>query len=87
MSKENGQTENFNEEVAVNEIETVELVDGEVEAKKAKLIATAKKVGKIAGIIGVGVLGYIIGSKVNSKMECNESEIIDSIENIVTTQN
>lgn len=72
--REDEQTEILEEEVVVNENETTELVEMEKEAKKAKAIKVAKKAGKVAAIVGVGVLGYILGTK-SSKKSYDDSEI------------
>lgn len=77
MSVKNEQTENLKEEVAVNEVETTELVEVKGESKKAKTKRVAKKVGKIAAVAGIGILGYILGTKAGKKSVNNNSEIID----------
>lgn len=73
MSMNDVETKNLEEVVEVET--TVELNE---ENKKAKVIAVAKKAGKIIGtVIVIGGLGYIIGSKVSKGSDCNVSEIID----------
>lgn len=76
MSVNDEQTKNLEEEVVVNEITTV-VEDPEMEAKKAKAIGVAKKVGKVAAVIGVGALGFFLGSKASRKSEYNDSDIIE----------
>ena len=63
MSVKDEQTKNLEEEVVVevNEATEVEVLDKE--AKKAEIIALAKKVLKVAGVVAVGVVGFVLGSK------------------------
>lgn len=76
MSMKDEQKEILEEEVVVEE-EATELVDWEKEAKKAKVIAIAKKVGKVAGVVAVGVIGFLIGSAVKSNSQNDDSDIIE----------
>lgn len=69
----NDEAKNLEEEVVVNE--TTDLVEVN-ETKKAEKAATVKKVLKIAGVVGVGVLGFILGAKAGSKSEYDDSEMI-----------
>lgn len=80
MSNEKENQNNEEKVVAMEvscEAETVE-VD-----KKAQIKVLAKKGLKIAGVIGVGILGYVLGrakgnSGVTSVPEVVETEIIDN---------
>lgn len=76
MSMKDEQKEILEEEVVVEE-EATELVDLEKEARKAKVVEIAKKVGKIAGIAAVGVIGFLIGSAVKSNSQNDDSDIIE----------
>lgn len=64
------------EEVAVNE-EVIDVVDLEKEAKKAKIMTIAKKVGKIAGVVLVGVLGSTIGYAIGKNSVAIDSENVE----------
>lgn len=74
MSERENQTKKLEEEVVVNEGETVGLVELEKEAKKAKIVNIAKKVGILAG---VGILSFMLGRKSASHTSCNDSEVIE----------
>ena len=65
------------EEVEVNVDETTEMVELEKEAKKAKIVATAKKGLKIAGVAAIGVVGFLLGKSTSSKNDYNDSDVID----------
>lgn len=77
MSEERTEQKEILREEVVCEETTTELVESE--AKKAKMIAIAKKVGKVAAVVGVGVLGFILGTKVSSASEYDCSEIIETV--------
>lgn len=80
MLLKNDESKKLKEEVVVDEVETTELVNLNEEAKKAKLINIAKKGLKVAGVILVGVIGYVIGKANNSdnEIEIDNSEVIDA---------
>lgn len=65
------------EEVKNLEVEELALAE-EKEIKKAEMVKLAKKVGKIAGVAVIGVVGYLIGAKTNSNSECNVTDLIDA---------
>lgn len=81
MSNEK-ENQNKNEEKVV-EMEAVAIETVEVD-KKAQIKVLAKKGLKIAGVVGVGILGYILGrvsgghSSDTSIPEIVETEIIDN---------
>ena len=77
MSNKDEQTKVFEAEVEVNEVETAELVTLEKEAKKAKAIEIAKKVGKVAGIVAIGVGGFLLGKSVVKNSDVNVAELIE----------
>ena len=70
------------QEVVVNQ--TTELVEVKEETKKFKLSDKAKKGLKVAGVLGVGFLGYLIGAKTSKNYDYYddsnilEGEVIDS---------
>lgn len=71
--------ENLNKEViSVEEIPEVETVT----KKKFKVSDGAKKALKIAGIVGVGILGFMLGARSKSRKENNEdyAEEVESYE-------
>lgn len=76
MSVKDEQVKNVNEEVVV-EVEATETVQLDKEAKKAEMLNLAKKVLKIAGVVTVGVAGFLIGSKSGKSSDCNVSDLID----------
>lgn len=65
-----------NEEAKNLEVEELALAE-EKEIKKAEMVKLAKKVGKIAGVAAIGVVGYLIGAKSNGNSECNVADLID----------
>lgn len=81
------ENENLEKKVVVNEneeVETTELVETEVETKGSKLKKVGKTMLKVAGVAGVGLLGFILGAKCSKKSdeedyeaEVVEAEIID----------
>ena len=72
----NQKTNKLEEEVIVME-NTEVTVDLEKAEQKAKAVKVAKKAGKIAAIAGIGILGYILGTKASKKSTYDDSEVID----------
>ena len=70
--------ENLNKEViSVEEIPEVETVT----KKKFKVSDGAKKALKIAGIVGIGILGFMLGARSKSRKGNNEDyEEVESYE-------
>lgn len=87
MSVQNEQTENMKKEVVVQGNEHSADLVVEVETKKTKAIRVAKKVGKVAAVVGVGLLGFLLGTKAGKKSEYNDSDIIDVEYEEVNTDN
>lgn len=85
MSAKNEKNQEMLEEkVVVKENQTTDLVEVNEEPKKFKLSNKAKKGLKVAGVLGVGFLGYLLGTKVGKKndyyydSDVIEGEIVDS---------
>ena len=78
MSVNDEKIKNLEEEVVVNESNSTDLVELDKEERKAKLMTKGKKALKVAGVIGVGFIGYLIGTKVGKKSQYDDSEIIDA---------
>ena len=67
---------NLEEEIVVNESQNVELIEVE-ESKMEKYKKTAKKVGIVAGLLGLFGLGYAFGSNSNRDCDCDEESEVD----------
>lgn len=85
MSKNEEQKLKLEEEVVVNENQTTALVEVTKDDKKAKMVGTAKKVGKFVGIALLGgVVGYLCGVNKANKYDEDDydeteiSEVADS---------
>lgn len=74
--------ENLNKEViSVEEIPEVETVT----KKKFKVSDGAKKALKIAGIVGVGILGFMLGARSKSRKE-NDEDYAEEVESYEVTE-
>lgn len=80
MSKvvKNNEENLIEEAISVEEIPEVEIAT----KKKFKVSDRAKKALKIAGIVGVGILGFMLGARSKSRKENNEdyAEEVESYE-------
>lgn len=86
MSEKINQTKKLEEEVVVNNMETISLVNQEKEAKKAKAISIAKKVGILAG---VGILGFVLGRKTSGNDDYDDyddSEVIEVESEVISDE-
>lgn len=77
------ESKKLNEEVVVDENKTTEteMVVKEEETKKSKVKAIGKTVLKVAGVAGVGFLGFLLGTKCGSKKDednYDDSEVIEA---------
>lgn len=71
----NQEKENLEEKVLINENEeSTEIVVKETEPKAVKAKKIGKTILKVAGVAGVGVLGYILGAKLSKNSSNNEEE-------------
>lgn len=64
---------NLEEEIVVNETQEMNLIEVE-ESKMEKFKKTAKKVGIVAGLLGLFGLGYAFGSNSNKVEDYDDSE-------------
>lgn len=77
----NEEKANLEKKVVVNEneVETTEIVVKEEESKTVKAKKIGKAMLKVAGIAGVGLLGYILGTKCSKNSEDDyETEVIEA---------
>lgn len=77
----NEEKANLEKKVVVNEneVETTEIVVKEEESKTVKAKKIGKTMLKVAGIAGVGLLGYILGTKCSKGSEDDyDTEVIEA---------
>lgn len=62
------------EKIMSTELGVIEI---EKNSRKAKLKEIGKKGLKIAGVVGVGILGFLLGAKTCKANDCDEPEVIE----------